>query len=226
MRSLASTRPRAPSGDESRSRYHLNPSRHGTHGTIIRVVENGGRTLDVGCASGYLGAQLAAQGCTMWGVDLDEEALIEAAPHYLEVRRLDLESERELPWPRLFFDTIIAADVVEHLKEPVVVLEVLRNHLRPGGRLVVSVPNVAHASVRIPLVLGRFRYRETGILDRTHLRLFTFRTARELVEAAGFRVASVCGGTDHFGHLVNAPGIGLLTRGLLAYSIVLVARPG
>jgi hypothetical protein len=100
---------------------------------------------------------------------------------------------------------------------------VLRNYVRSDGRIVVSVPNVAHASVRIPLLLGRFAYRPTGILDETHLRFLTFKTAHELVESSGFDVQRLLASSNHFGALLQVPGARRLLRGILGYNCIVVA---
>jgi hypothetical protein len=100
----------------------------------------------------------------------------------------------------------------------------VRRRIRPKGRLIVSLPNVAHASVRLPLLFGRFRYARTGILDETHLRLFTFTTAREMVESGGFTVERLVGASDHFGALLQHR-MSRLVRGLLSHNIVILARP-
>ncbi len=89
------------------------------------------------------------------------------------------------------FDVIVCADVLEHLAEPERVLASVRRWLAPGGLLLVSVPNVANAAIRLSLLAGRFEYSDKGILDRTHLRFFTRRSARRLVEQAGFRVRRI-----------------------------------
>jgi SAM-dependent methyltransferase len=90
-------------------------------------------------------------------------------------------------WSRTF-DVVVCADVLEHLEDPAAVLARVRKWLSPGGLLLVSLPNVANVAVRLSLLAGRFEYAEAGILDRTHLRFFTRRSARRLVEAAGFRI--------------------------------------
>ena len=84
------------------------------------------------------------------------------------------------------FDWIMAADVLEHSAEPQAALRFYRRFLKPDGKLIVSLPNVAVWDNRFRLLFGRFDYRASGVLDRTHLRFFTFRTARELIIEAGF----------------------------------------
>jgi 2-polyprenyl-3-methyl-5-hydroxy-6-metoxy-1,4-benzoquinol methylase len=204
-------------------RYRRNTQRHGTHEVILRNVPVGSTVLDVGCATGYLGAALSARGCRAWGLDQDAAAVSVAEPWYEEVYAIDLEECDELPWPARFFDVVLAADVLEHLRDPQTTLRLLRRNLKRGGRLIVSVPNVAHLSVRVPLLLGRFNYRATGILDETHLRLYTFKTAHELVDSCGFDVERLVGASDHFGALLQLPGAASLLRGMLAYNVVVLA---
>jgi methionine biosynthesis protein MetW len=203
------------------SPYTYNERKHGTHGVVLSLVPAGSRVLDVGCATGYLGAALAARDCRVRGLDRDERALRRAEGAYEEVLAIDLEGLAALRWPEASFDVIVAADVLEHLRDPASALRLLAGYLRTDGRLVVSVPNVAHVSVRLPLLLGRFTYTTTGILDSTHLRFYTFATARALVESCGLRVQGVFAGSNAFGFALNrVPGFGRL-KGLLAYNVIL-----
>ena len=97
----------------------------------------------------------------------------------------------ELPLEPASFDVVLLGDVIEHLRDPVAALARLRPLLRPGGRLVLSTPNVANWAIRLSLLAGRWRYTDRGILDRTHTHLFTRATLRETIERAGYR-----GGAD------------------------------
>src|SRR5206468_13015382 len=83
------------------------------------------------------------------------------------------------------FDAVVCADVLEHLPRPEQLLVRIRGWMRDGGTLFVSVPTVANVTVRAGLLAGRFPYAERGILDRTHLRFYTRRTASQLLTAAG-----------------------------------------
>ena len=83
---------------------------------------------------------------------------------------------------------MVLADVLEHLREPARALRDATDLLREGGRLVLSVPNVAHGALRLALLQGRWSYTETGLLDRTHLHFFTRTSLFELVEGAGLAV--------------------------------------
>lgn len=147
------------------------------------------RVLDLGCSAGALGAGLRARGAEVVGVEVDPALAREAE------RRLDrvvLGDASELPDDLGSFDCIVAADVLEHLADPWRALRDAARLLEPGGTLVVSLPNVRFFETFWQLgVRGRWPRREQGVFDRTHLRWFTLRDARELVEQAGLRVEEV-----------------------------------
>ena len=86
------------------------------------------------------------------------------------------------------FDRVLLLDVLEHLHRPEVILQQCHETLRPEGRLIVSVPNIANITIRLMLLLGKFDYTERGILDKTHLRFFTRKTARRLLQENGYQV--------------------------------------
>ncbi len=89
------------------------------------------------------------------------------------------------------FDTILALDVLEHLIDPWEVFRHLEAALKPGGTMVVSLPNAAHHSLLIPLACGRFDYADAGILDRTHLRWFTKATMVELCTRGALKLERI-----------------------------------
>ena len=91
----------------------------------------------------------------------------------------------------LQYNRVLRADVLEHTRNPCRVMTRLKRHLAPGGLLIISIPNVAHWSLRIKVLLGRWEYTDRGLLDRTHLHLFTLRSAKAELAAAGHRVRSV-----------------------------------
>jgi hypothetical protein len=93
--------------------------------------------------------------------------------------------------PRRHYATIICGDVLEHTVDPVLVLRRLREHALPDATFVISLPNVAHVSVRMMLLFGMFPRMQRGILDRTHLHFFTRRTAIQMLHEAGLRVERV-----------------------------------
>src|SRR5262249_58712495 len=83
------------------------------------------------------------------------------------------------------FDGLVLSDVLEHVYDPRTVLEQYLRFVKPGGRVFVSVPNAVVWTNRLMLLLGQVRYTDTGVMDRTHIRFFTFAAARELVAASG-----------------------------------------
>jgi 2-polyprenyl-3-methyl-5-hydroxy-6-metoxy-1,4-benzoquinol methylase len=162
-----------------------------SHRLVLAAVPDGARVLDVGCATGYLAAELVARGCTVVGVEFDPVAAEQARAVCTEVVVGDLESaavRAEVERAAHGIDTIICADVLEHLRDPWAVLSWLRTLLPPDGRAVVSVPNIAHWTARRALLRGRFDYADFGLFDRTHLRFFTRASAAELARRAGFAV--------------------------------------
>lgn len=155
----------------------------------LELVGPGKAVLDVGCATGYLARALAEQGCVVAGVEYDPEAAAVARPSLAELVVADLD-DAELA--QLFagktFDSIVFGDVLEHLADPDGVLQSATRLLAPGGSIVISVPNVTHGSVRLALLQGRWEYRDSGLLDRTHVRFFTRESTLAMVRHAGLVV--------------------------------------
>jgi 2-polyprenyl-3-methyl-5-hydroxy-6-metoxy-1,4-benzoquinol methylase len=160
-------------------------SSHDVLRTWIREGGAGLRLLDLGAAGGHLGRALRDRCAFLAGVEPDPSLPAAAREGYDEWRTS--EASESGPWEKPF-DAVVCGDVLEHLPRPEELLARIRAWLRPGGRLYVSVPNVANVTVRAALLTGRFPYAERGILDRTHLRFYTRRTARELVSGAGFAI--------------------------------------
>ncbi|HTU69041.1 MAG TPA: methyltransferase domain-containing protein [Candidatus Baltobacteraceae bacterium] len=153
------------------------------------MVGAGKRVLDVGCASGYLGEALGGRGCSVTGIDVNAHALERARERCDEAFAADLDVT---PLSRILgerqFDVIVFGDVLEHVRNPLEILESARAHLGAHGYVVASFPNIGHGAVRLALLAGRFEYRELGLLDETHLRFFTRKTIDELLLHAGFSI--------------------------------------
>ena len=164
----------------------LAPSRFGTHRMIAARVADGARVLDVGAGEGALGVELKGRGCKVVCLEVDEARAGKAREKGLEVVLRNIESAGLEDLGR--FEVVVCADVLEHLLDPAAALLRVKAALAPGGKVLASIPNVAFYGVRLRLLSGRFDYTDTGILDRTHLRFFTRRTARELLEGAGLKV--------------------------------------
>lgn len=161
---------------------------HGRLLGFLKSLPRDRRILDVGTAVGYLGEALRDLGFrSVTGLERDPAWSGQARQRYADFTVSDLEREA-LPWPPNSFDAILCADVLEHLVDPGAALRKLKGVLHPKGWLLVSLPNVAHWSVRFSLLAGRFDYSDCGILDRTHLRFFTRKTAAALLQGQGFLV--------------------------------------
>jgi 2-polyprenyl-3-methyl-5-hydroxy-6-metoxy-1,4-benzoquinol methylase len=154
----------------------------------IRTLPAGLRLLDLGAAGGHLGRAVRDRCAFLAGVEPDAALPPSAREGYDDWRAADALGCGDWNAP---FDAVVCADVLEHLARPEELLARIRGWLRGGGTLLVSLPNVANVTVRAGLLLGRFPYAERGILDRTHLRFYTRRTAAELLVAAGFDVRSI-----------------------------------
>jgi 2-polyprenyl-3-methyl-5-hydroxy-6-metoxy-1,4-benzoquinol methylase len=154
----------------------------------IRALPPGRRLLDLGAAGGHLGRAVRDRCAFLAGVEPDPALPSACREGYDDWRSTDALSAGAWDAP---FDVVVCGDVLEHLPRPEALLARIREWLAPGGVLLVSVPNVANVTVRAALLLGRFPYADKGILDRTHLRFYTRRSARRLLEDAGFRVERV-----------------------------------
>jgi 2-polyprenyl-3-methyl-5-hydroxy-6-metoxy-1,4-benzoquinol methylase len=164
---------------------------YSSHSVILaRVGEGKGRRLlDVGSAQGVLAQRFTERGFVVTCVEGSAElaALGRDKCHEMIVADLD----KPLPQLTGQFDVIVYGDILEHLRNPMEVFRGFNRYLRPNGRVIVSLPNVAHAWVRLNLLVGRFQYANRGILDRTHLRFFTLRSFKAFLHDAGLEVEEI-----------------------------------
>jgi methionine biosynthesis protein MetW len=156
------------------------------------IDPRGLRVLDLGCGGGHNGALLKHAGAReVVGVELHAGAAAQARKRLDTVVQgdladLDLSLLGDEP-----FDAILASDVLEHMADPEAVLARALTRLRPGGVVVVSLPNVAHVVVFANLLMQRWPRKSSGIFDSTHLRFFAKRDMVRLLEGAGLRVLRV-----------------------------------
>ena len=143
------------------------------------------RVLDVGCGFATTSARIQQLGNDVTGIDSSPEIEAVAAQRLSRVVHGDV---LDVDLGDAQYDVIIFADVLEHLPWPVSALKRYLRWLAPGGSVIVSLPNVGLWSVRLAHLFGRWEYDETGVLDRTHLRFFTRRSARWLATEAGLQI--------------------------------------
>jgi 2-polyprenyl-3-methyl-5-hydroxy-6-metoxy-1,4-benzoquinol methylase len=201
----------------------------GGHEKLLAMAGSPERVLDVGCSTGYLARRLAERGSTVIGIEFDARAAEEARGVCEQVLVGDVET-MDLPFEPGSFDVVLCGDVLEHLRRPVRFLERVRPLVAPGGRLVISTPNVANWAMRLGLLFGRWRYTDRGILDRTHVHLFTRKALVEALEGAGYEIVELdftvpvpLIGTPMIEAVAHA--LGRVRPSLFAYQFVVAATP-
>ena len=150
-------------------------------------IPPGTKVLEIGPGPGHMTEALFKKKCQVTAIEMNPEMAPYIQPSCKRVIIANIEHlnmESELGSER--FDVILLGDVLEHLQSPELLLRALKNHLAKDGFLVVSMPNVAHASVRLALLNGNFNYQRDGLLDSTHLRFFTLKTITDLFHNARY----------------------------------------
>jgi GT2 family glycosyltransferase/2-polyprenyl-3-methyl-5-hydroxy-6-metoxy-1,4-benzoquinol methylase/glycosyltransferase involved in cell wall biosynthesis len=177
---------------EARALYDrdVDAGRRNSLAVLADLVPPGAEVLDVGIGGGALGRHLASdRGCLVDGATISPVEAARAAPHYRRIELADLNvTELDALFAGRRYDAIICADVLEHLPRPTAVLDSCRKLLAEDGRLLLSIPNVAYSGLIAELLEGEFRYRDEGLLDRTHVRFFTRQSALRLLRERGWQV--------------------------------------
>lgn len=206
--------------------FNLDP--YASHMKIVRLVGKNKRVLDVGCATGQLAKRFVENGCEVVGIELDEYAAEKAKEFCSRVIVGDVEQMIKIPFTPKYFDVIVFADVLEHLRQPERVLINFKKYLKNSGYIVVSLPNIANWRIRLKLLMGRFDYEESGILDRTHLRFYYEKSARELIVSSGYDIVKF----DITPSLPLPPKLGSvnyfisrLRPNLFAFQFIIVGKP-
>lgn len=171
--------------------FNLRPNR-----TLVKYIrephEREFKVLEVGCDLGATLFEIKSHypNCQIYGLDINEAA-VDIARHIAGVKYGNID-ELTIPFEEKF-DYIIFGDVLEHLRHPEEVVRMCRDLLHENGFIVASIPNVMHISVMEELIEGRFRYRDVGLLDRTHIHLFTYYEIMTLFQDAGYEVKDING---------------------------------
>ena len=172
-----------------------------THAIIASKIENNSVCLDVGCGAGYTGELLKREkNCTVYGIEIDKEAIKVALKHdwYKEIFCFSVTDENDKNYQSFFqdslkFDYILFADVLEHLPNPGEILYLFSKKLKQNGKILTSLPNIAHFDISQNLINRTFNYNNIGLIDNTHLRFFTRNSFFEMID----KVNEIYGTTFH-----------------------------
>lgn len=157
---------------------------------VFKWIKPGSIVLEIGCASGIQSRVLNVDmNCEVTGIEIDKIAAEDARPYCKkliigDISKIDLALELK----EKTFDFILFIDVLEHLTDPCSTLKKVIPYLKPGGQLIASIPNIAHAAICWELAHGRFDYKKYGLLDNTHVRFFTKKSMAKLLEDSGYKI--------------------------------------
>lgn len=191
--------------------YSLKHHPSSSHMQVLEAIRPGALVLDLGCSQGLLAAPLREKGVRVVGVDVGPPERV--SPSLERYWQRDLEQPLEIPEQRVF-DYVVCSDVIEHVIHRPELLRSVRRYLKPDGRLLISTPNIAIWFYRLSLLVGRFEYGPRGVLDETHVHLFTRATFRREVENAAFRIVRERVTALPFEIVFESTGRSALVRGL------------
>jgi len=170
------------------SRLFLNEN--SSNAKILKQVRKNTQVLEFGCACGKMTRYMKEQlGCSVYIVEMDEEAFHSAMAYAQDGLCADLE---QMEWLERFadvkFDSIIFADVLEHLRRPDLVLKKAGSLLKDDGMVLLSVPNIAHSDILVNLYENNFQYMPLGLLDDTHIHFWGSKNLEKFCNDAGYQV--------------------------------------
>lgn len=160
---------------------------------ILEWIKPSSRILELGCASGRVSQLLTERlRCSVVGVENDAALSQLAKGVCARVIQGNIETQEIWKQLRGGYDYVLFLDVIEHLKDPCQVLRMcVEQCFSSETRLIVAVPNALVWHTRKEFLFGRFEYRSSGTLDRTHLRFFTLRSATKMLEESGFEITKL-----------------------------------
>lgn len=167
--------------------YAIDPNGNDTANKVLRLVPDGSTVLELGTAAGVMTRELYRRDCRVTGIEFVPKMAEQAAQWCTAMHVADLDGFDFAGIDGVkAVDFILAADVLEHLRNPGQVLARLKVAVGDQARLVVSVPNITYAGLVASLSQGSFRYREKGLLDQTHLRFFSRASLEWMLLASGW----------------------------------------
>lgn len=154
-------------------------SNNGNPALIDLLGKGCNRLLDIGCGAGDNAALIKSKypECDVFGITHSAAEAELAQSHMTRCWVLDIEDNLPDDLAHQSFDVLIFSHVLEHLRDPAVVLAHFSRLLSSGGEVLIAVPNVLSWRMRAQFLLGRFEYESAGVLDDTHLHFFTYFTA-------------------------------------------------
>ena len=169
------------------TKYGIGSTRRRKIFQLIGTVKNR-KILDVGCATGYVGSELKEMGNYVVGIDVSEPAAQQAKEKLNEAYAADISGN----WPdevkNKKFDLVILAEVLEHVFDPVNVLEKVNSVLENDGEVIITTPNIMAWHNRLRFLFGKFKYENQGTFDFGHIRFFTYAYLKEVLRVSGFKV--------------------------------------
>ncbi|MGB5217942.1 MAG: class I SAM-dependent methyltransferase [Smithella sp.] len=163
------------------------------HHGLLRQVGTGLKILDIGCGYGQNGAAMIKKSNDVFGVDLSPLAIEKAKKRLTCAVVADFSRPETIPEEisREKFDMVVFSDILEHVYDPLLLIRNARPLMKENAILLVSVPNIANWLTRLRLLCGSWEYTVSGMMDRTHIRFFTLKSIKRLIQAAGFDVVHV-----------------------------------
>lgn len=166
----------------------LSPS----HIKIIELVGENKEVLELGASTGYLTKEFNKNNCRIDIVEKDPEDALKAKKFANKVYIGSLDESKFLDGIRGKYDVVVAADVIEHLENHQQVLTFVKNAIKKDGIGIISLPNIACWRIRKDLFFdGKFEYQEEGILDKTHLKFFTYHTIQKVLSGVGLKIVQI-----------------------------------
>ena len=158
---------------------------------VVRLVGKGKRVLEVGAGPGSITKVLSSSSnCRVTALDIDAESIKMVAPFCERAYQANL---NDIAWPEVLgkdnkFEVLVAADVLEHVYEPLAVLKTMKGLLDENGCIILSIPHAGHSVIQACLFDEDFEYGDFGLLDRTHIRFFGIKNIQKMIEDAGLKI--------------------------------------